>query len=112
MYVHTADRELEFNSVQFNSCAVNETLPWRRVESKTACLAHQSIRPTSTAPTYLPATFNSSLSMVDVTSAHSYSTLAVLLSETEVLLSQDHVCGTVYRLLQDRSPATDSFGYI
>jgi len=52
--------------------------------------------------TYLP-TFNSSLSMVDVISArlpteHSLFHAHVPLSATEVLLSQDRVCGTVYRL--------------
>jgi len=53
--------------------------------------------------TYLP-TFNSSLGMVDVISArlpteHSLFHARVPLSATEVLLSQDRVCGTVYRLL-------------
>jgi len=36
----------------------------------------------------------------------------VPLSATEVSLSQDRVCGTVYWLLQDRSPATDSSGNV
>jgi len=53
--------------------------------------------------TYLP-TFISSLSMVDVISAHlptehSLFHTHVPLSATEVLLSQDRVCGTVHRLL-------------
>ena len=67
------------------------------------------------AYTYLP-TFNSSLSKVVVISAHlpsehSLFHARVPLSATQVLLSQDRVCGTVYRLrYKDRSAATDSLG--
>jgi len=43
---------------------------------------------------------------------HSLFHAHVPLSATEVLLSQDRVCGTVYRLLYDRSPATDSLGNV
>jgi len=43
---------------------------------------------------------------------HSLFHTQVPLSATEVLLSQDRVCGTVYRLLKDRSPAMDSLGNI
>ena len=43
---------------------------------------------------------------------HSLFHAHVPLSATEVLLSQDRACGTVYRLLQDRSPATDSLGNV
>jgi len=57
----------------------------------------------STLQPYLP-TFNSSLSMVIIVSAHvsvehSLFHAHVPLSATEVLLSQDRMCGTVYRLL-------------
>jgi len=101
-------------------CCVNSIGCQYRDESSSrpACLAHQSI--TSTAPTYstyLP-TFNSSPSMVVVISAHlptevhSLFHAHVPLSATEASLSQDRVCGTVYRLLQDRSPATNSLGNI
>jgi len=78
-------------------------LPVQRRVELIACLAHQFLTPT--APTYLSA-------HIQLVSEHgrrhlrssSYKTLAVprtrtLLSETEVLLSQDRVCGTVYRLL-------------
>ena len=54
----------------------------RRVEFQIACLAHQSIM--STAPTL---------------TEHSLFHAHVPLSVTEVFLSQDHMCGTVYRLL-------------
>ena len=43
---------------------------------------------------------------------HSLFHADVPLSATEVLLSQDRVCGTVYTLLYDRSPAMDSLGNI
>jgi len=36
----------------------------------------------------------------------------VTLSTTQVLLSRERACGTVYRLLQDRSPDVDSLGNI
>ena len=58
-----------------------------------------------------------SLSMVVVISAHlptehSLFHAHVPLSATEASLSQDRACGTVYRLLQDRSPPTDSLGNV
>jgi len=45
----------------------------------------------------------------------SYRTLAVprtrtTLGDRNFAVAQDRVCGTVYRLLYDRSPATDSLG--
>ena len=66
--------------------------------------------------TCLP-TFNSSLSMVDVISAHlptghSLFHAHVPLSATEVLLSQDRACGTVYRLLSIRQFPLNSCGQI
>jgi len=74
----------------------------RRVEFKIACLAHKSI--TSTALTYLSADIQLCLSMVVIIFAHlptehSLFHTRIPLSTTEVLPSQDCVCGTVYRLL-------------
>jgi len=74
----------------------------RRVEFKTACLEHQLL--TSTAPTYLSDD-------IQLVSEHGRRHVAHLLTEhllfhahvplleTEVLLFQDRVCGTVYQLL-------------
>jgi len=84
-------------------------LPVQRRVELIACLAHQFLTPT--APTYLSADIQlvsehgrrhlRSSSCTEHSLFHAH----VPLSATEVLLSQDRVCGTVYRLLSDRSPA-------
>jgi len=85
----------------------------RRVYSQPAALlkglftAH---KPNWTAPSEQPHA--SQYTRSELTEHYSLFHAHVPLSATEVLLSQDRACGTVYRLLWDRSPATDSLGNI
>jgi len=88
---------------------VSRQLHWlsvqRRVEFKIACLVHSSSWYQKCRRTSLP-TFDSSVSMVVVLSAHLptghslfHGHAAVL--ATEALLLQDHACGIVYLLICD-----------